>query len=192
MTTGGLRGPDAPTIRRMVRARGGVVARVEALPDGEVAYHVELPSHRAKVELLGDLATWDARLPAVRRLAELASAGARTPAEAAAAMQRYVQDRVRFAGEIGEVFSPALHTLAIGAGDCDDSARVLAAMMRSMGLRARLQTLPEDGAPLHVAAQALVGGRWTWYETTLRARPGEHPVDAARRLGVRVRPDLVG
>lgn len=176
---------------RIIRRAGCRVRRRVSLYDGATAFEVDCPSHARKVRLLGDLAEADADLPDVRRIAEDVAAGARSDAERAELLHAFVRDRVAFVKEKREIFAPTLRTLETGMGDCDDSARALLALLRSLDMPARLKTLPEGSdEPLHVAAQALIDGRWEWLETSIAANAGEHPLAAARRLGIRTRPEL--
>lgn len=99
----------------------------------------------------------------------------------------YVRTRVRFVREAGEVFARSDYTLASGAGDCDDHARPVYALLRAGGVSAGLAFLFRKGdrGPRHVVAVANIKGRgWTWLETTVDAELGEHPYAAAKRLGV--------
>ena len=186
-------GPPPKAARRIARLSGCRVTKSHRLHDRTWAHRVACASHAAKVQLLANLAEYDARTPDVRRAAELAATGAKTPGEQIAALHARVRDGVIFTRENVETFSPTMRTLDLGMGDCDDSARALLALLRSLGFEAGLQTLPAMGSgitPRHVAAQVRHGGSWRWLETTLAARPGEHPLAAARRLGVAARTDI--
>ncbi len=99
--------------------------------------------------------------------------------------------RLRFDREAGEVFAMGSYTWDAGGGDCDDHARAVVALLRAGGLPARIAYLHAPGRePSHAVAQVwLDGSGWTWLESTLDARMGEHPIAAARRLG-KVRSDL--
>ena len=163
------------------------------LHDGSWAHRIECRSHRAKVKFLANLAEYDSRTPDVRRAAERIVAGAKNGQQQIEALHRHVRDHVTFTRERVETFSPTMYTLDMGIGDCDDTARALMALLRSLGFEAGVQTLPEaqtGRVPLHVAAQVKHNGRWQWLETTIKAEPGEHPMAAARRLGINTRPDL--
>lgn len=104
-----------------------------------------------------------------------------------AALHAYVKRAVRFRPEKGEVFQSPGTTLALGYGDCDDSARLLVAAARAAGYPAELVYFLQGGQPAHVTA--VVDGRWA--EATVDARYGEHPFAACCRLG-RKRPDMNG
>lgn len=185
-------GPDPQTAAELADQAGCSIADSTQLLDGSWAYRIECTDHRAKVRLLHLLAEYDSTLPDVRRLAELVVAGAPDTAEQVGRLQQFVQSRVTFTSEPGETFTATLRTLAHGLGDCDDSSRALMALVRSLGIPAKLAVLPDDPAatPLHVAAMAQLAGRWRWLEASIAAMPGEHPVAAARRLGITTRPEL--
>jgi hypothetical protein len=103
-----------------------------------------------------------------------------------AALQKYIQDHVRYTDEDTETFMSPAMTLASGIGDCDDSERLFVAVARACGWQARLVYYMQDNQPAHVTAQvwdASQGG-WTWCETTIAARYGEEPFAALRRLGL--------
>jgi transglutaminase-like putative cysteine protease len=166
------------------------------LADGSIAQRGECSDHQAKLRLLANLAEWEAlSVPDVRRRAEqiVSSAGARTALDQIAALHRYVRDRVTFTVEPVETFTSTMRTLEHGLGDCDDSARALLALLRSLGHNAGLMVLPDPSSgkpPEHVAAAVRIDGRWHWLETSIAAEPGEHPLDAAARLGITARPEL--
>ena len=182
-------GPTPDEAQHIARSVGCRVTRTHHLFDGENAYQIECPTHRAKVRLLSALADYDAATPDVRRAAEYIAAGATSAWGQIAALHAYVRDHVVFTREPVETFSPTMHVLEVGAGDCDDSARALVALLRSLGHHADVATLGDP--PQHAAAAVHYDGEWRWLEATIDARPGEHPIDAAKRLGVKMRPDLV-
>jgi transglutaminase-like putative cysteine protease len=179
-------------------ATGNTITRSFTAPDGTAAYALDCPTMAARIRLLDELARFDAeRDPVVIHLARTARAEIEKlhPEDpkwaTAAALHQFVKTNVRFVPEAGELFQPSDYTLKVGIGDCDDSARLLVALLRAAGLQARLMTL--GAPPTHVSAgfhHDQVG--WVWLETTIDARPGEHPLNAARRLGVTVRRDIVG
>lgn len=181
--------------RRIVARAGCSINESVTLYDGGVAFEVTCPSHSKKVDMLGALAEADAELPDVRRIAEDVTARSHDDAERIAKLHAFVLASVSFLKEKRETFSTTLRTLEIGQGDCDDSSRVMMALLRALDIPARLETIPSraSGAvPVHVAAQAQLNGEWQWLETTIQARPGEHPLAASARLGVTSRADLAG
>lgn len=153
-----------------------------------LAWEVRCPSHAAKVKLLDLLAWYDAKKHVGLRQVALALGGEAgpKPEKLARAIQKFVQKEVRFTREPNETFQSSYVTLVLGAGDCDDHARVVAALGRALGLKVRLATLGRNGAPTHVAAQFGFPVKrptvWLWAETTLKARFGEPPRAAKRRL----------
>lgn len=188
-------GPTPEEAAKIARACGCRITRVHELPDGELAYRVDARKHRNKVLLLAELAAYDSRTPEVRRAAELAAAGARNASEQIEALHAYVRDRVTFTKEPIETFSPTMHVLDVGMGDCDDSARALMALGGALGHRMGCATLPPASSrklPLHVAAIVRRPEGWRWLETSIAALPYEHPMAAAQRLGIKTRPDIMG
>lgn len=184
-----LLSPSPEQLVALAARHGAVIERSYTLPDGEPAWLLALPSHAAKVALLNDLAELDGFNPSVRRYAELVARGARTRTEQILRLHAHVRDTVVHTDEPIETFSPPLWVLRSRIGDCDDSARALVALLRSLGFVARIATLGDP--PKHAAAQVHHSGEWHWLETTVRAFPGEHPQAAANRLGIRARRDLL-
>jgi len=178
----------APVVERS-RCR---IVRGTALEDGDTAWHVECPTHGAKVLLLANLAELDSRQPSIIQLARsIAAETDHTLPAIARALLEFVGERVDFLPEPVELFRPADRILEDGIGDCDCSARAYLALARAAGLEAGLATLGDP--PTHVAPVVHLGERagWAWAETSVRgAELGEHPIAAARRLGIRVRPEL--
>ena len=184
-------GPPLHELTRICNAVGCKVVLSHELHDGTRAYEIECPGHQAKVNLLATLAEYDARDPDIILIGEkIASAAGGEPEDIAALVQKFVQANVRFLPEPRGKFQPTGRTLALGVGDCDCSARATMALLRAAGLRAGLQTLGTP--PRHVAAAVQLGGSWRWLDTSIAALPGEHPVAAAKRLGLTVRSDITG
>lgn len=150
--------------------------------------------------LLTYLSTQDERELSVRMLAQAFEGIPR--AEQPAAVQQWVQNNVRFvpdspperlrawldrlqAGKPGEPFErfagPA-ETIARGAGDCDDSARVVRAVLRALGHDAKLVFMGTKDSPVHVVTAIKQPSGRFWLEATMHARPGEHPTRAKERI----------
>ena len=188
-------GPTPEEAAQIARACGCRIVQIHELPDGEYAFSIDAQKHANKVKLLAELAAYDARTPEVRRAAELAAAGCRNADEQIKALHAYVKQRVTFTKEPIETFSPTMHVLDVGMGDCDDSARAMMALGGALGHRMGCATLPSKSSgkpPLHVAAIVRHDGAWRWLETSLDAMAYEHPIEAAKRLGVTARKDLTG
>lgn len=96
---------------------------------------------------------------------------------------RYVSDP---AGPVDEVETDVRRVLEQGA-DCEERAMLLAALCAAAGVPAEVVWIVQRGAPLdHVTARVDVGAGWEWADPTIPgARVGEHPRDAARRVGYR-------
>jgi transglutaminase-like putative cysteine protease len=97
-----------------------------------------------------------------------------------------VQSQIRFVREPRETFQAARVTMSAKAGDCDDHARLVHALLRAGGVRSRLYFFERDDQPVHVVAQALTpdadGASWKWLETTIPAGFNEHPKRALARV----------
>lgn len=183
-----LRGPSPDELVAIARHHGAELAGAYGLPGGRHAFLLMFRSHAGKVNYLDELAWLDAYNPALRRLAEQIVAGARSRKEQVWRLHAFVRDNVVHTPEPIETFSPPLWVLATRVGDCDDTARALCALLRALGFEASIDTLGRP--PKHVAALVWLEERWCWLETTVKAYPGEHPLAAARRLGMRERSDL--
>jgi len=152
----------------------------------------------AAAALLLALSEEDAATEGARNLARGLRHMAPSDPEFARAVHAFVKARVAFAPELGEVFQSGGLTLDLRVGDCDDHARLVYALAVAGGLRARLGVLhhgehvdPDKRGPAHATALLDVGGAWRWAETTVAARFGEPPNDAARRLGLQsIRSDI--
>lgn len=160
-----------------------------------LALWIDCPTIGHKLDLLVALGRYDAeRFPDLLHVARRIVA--RVPYECharAEALQRWIQAHVGFVDEPMEAYPSALSVLLDGAGDCDDHAIVVVALAHALGMAATAEAFfwPEsDGG--HVAAQIRCDGDWLWTETTIGATLGEHPIAAARRLGLRTRADIHG
>lgn len=101
------------------------------------------------------------------------------------AVHAFVKCCVRFVREKQETFQHTKYTLRRRAGDCDDHARCVVALVLAGGGKARIVGVQNSkGKVAHVAPQAFDDGAWRWAETTVDARYDEHPRVAARRLGL--------
>ena len=179
---------DREELARLVRATGCV------LRGGPGEF--DCPTTEAKGALLNLAATYDARYdPRVRELALrlLRGAPSTSPAAIGRALHAAVKRRVRYVGEAIDTFQSAWQTWASGFGDCDDSARLLVALARSVGVEAGIQLMRNrDGIPVHVVAVLHDGQRWQYAEATLDAEYGEPPIVAWGRLRAAGKPTVLG
>lgn len=89
-------------------------------------------------------------------------------------LHAFVRDSIQYVQDVSEVETLATpqKTLEFAAGDCDDKATLLAAMLESIGFKTRFVAIGfEPGIYSHVYAEVLLGTRWIALETT-------EPVDA--------------
>lgn len=92
----------------------------------------------------------------------------RTPAARAAALLDWTSRELIYTPDVKDtetLQSPAA-TLAIGGGDCDDLAPLLAALMRSTGQRVRLCASGLRGLS-HVFPEVQLEGKWIAADPTL-------------------------
>lgn len=183
-------GPSLEELRAMLPPGGRVGEAPVVNGVDEPAYLLNLRRHKDKIPLLDALSWFDAGDARVRRVAEYLTAPTLgDSALAVEALHRTVRDGVQFVAEPVETFQHTLRTLETCRGDCDDSARALVALARSLGIEARLATL--GSPPRHVFAMLSHRDRgWVCAETTLAAELGEHPLAAHARIGGVERIDL--
>jgi len=195
--------PSGQRFAALVAARGGAVDYVGETDVGGASYaviDVRVRDNEDAIRLLNDLAEDDARYGVkVRRLAgsllayaqRLAVAIDVEDAEAyARTAHRLVRDGIVFVLEKTQTFRSGDVTLALGRGNCVNTARLLAALGQVVGVGARVMAVKDaSGAITHAAAQMQHGGRWHWVEATMAAEYDEEPYAAARRLGI-IRDDI--
>lgn len=189
-------GPDGPRedIQRAIEATG---CKVRPDPARGGFYSVDCPSFAARAELVSALAWRDALHDgAVRALAmglayPLAD---KRPESLARCIHRAVRDRVHYVGEAGDIIQDPIATWDFAMGDCDCHARLVLALLRSLGVECELVGFtsgrtamrPNPAGPeiQHaVACWQRAPGEFIWLETTLPdAEFGEHPIAAAERL----------
>ncbi len=207
---------------RAAAARAGLrIDSIEAVPVAgggtELAARMSFDDPWAAARLLFDLSDEDASDPIVRAwsLAILKATAAEIGESAgptisprlrdafARAIHANVQAHVKFVHEPEETFQASRVTMATGAGDCDDHARLVYALATAGHIPAQLVFFEEpDGSalptilfpgatqPVHVVAMLEdSGGTWQWAETTIEADYGEEPHEALARLGDELGPD---
>lgn len=197
----GPRGPREE-IQEAIDATGCVVSEDPARGG---LFHVDCPDHNSRAALVEAMA-WrdshgdgDVRLLALDITRELPELRSHEPI--ARLVHAAVRDRVRYVGECGDMIQDPMVTWNYAAGDCDCSARLVLALLRSLKVPCVLVGLPVqgiDGVEIsHVcpAWQREDDGLLYWLETTIPcAEFGEDPRDAADRWfgdGARAqRPDI--
>lgn len=84
---------------------------------------------------------------------------------------RYVRDPVDL-----ELVATPEKTLELRAGDCDDKATLLAALLEATGHPARFLAVGLNGGPFsHVLTQSKIGPHWISLETIIAKPMGWHP-----------------
>lgn len=189
-------GHSEQQIAAIARQVGGRVdtIRVHGTSAGSrVIAKITVPSSLASFAMLQLLAKEDAGDPIVRDFAfGIRAEVGGDPETFARALQQWVQDNIAFVAEQTETFEDAAYTLSVRAGDCDAHSRLVFAAFESVAIPARIVPLMRGKDEVaHAVTQVQVNGGWRWVETTVKAEFGEHPIAAARRLGLAARKDIV-
>lgn len=184
---------DPADVERIARALGCAVTGRQPQAHGSAVW-IDCPSLQHKLDLLVALGRYDAeRFPDVIKLSRRIVARTEYDCGARAeALQRWVQDHIGFVDEPIEAYPSALAVLVDGAGDCDDHAILMVALAHAIGLPTSAEAFFWPSGDGHAAMIVGCGGSWLWCETTIAARLGEHPIAAARRLGIATREDIHG
>ncbi len=102
------------------------------------------------------------------------------------AVWNWVDRRIRFVRDIRglETLQTPERTLEIGAGDCDDHAILLAALLENLGFRTRFHAVGfAPGRYSHVLSEAWIDGKWVPLETTVKgAYIGWYPPGVAATM----------
>src|SRR6266852_2295603 len=113
--------------------------------------------------------------------------------QCARALHAWMRIAVKFLREPGEIFQRGRYTAKRGFGDCDCQTILLGGLGKAAGLKCRVMPFGvKKGDPRHVCMQFHHDGGWNFAETTVAAKYGEHPIAAAKRLGLGDRTDILG
>lgn len=142
-------------------------AQLQGIPEGDAGAV-------ATLERMRDLVQQALRDP-VQQIRELAMrvVGHADYKDQARALQAWVQTNIRYIRDPPdfELVQTPGKTLEYRAGDCDDQATLLAALLHSVGHPARFAALGFNGRPFsHVMVQTLIGRFW-WGAETIIPRP---------------------
>lgn len=103
---------------------------------------------------------------------------ARNWAGEARAVQRWIQDNVRYTRDVRDVetITAPLNLLAVRSGDCDDQATLAAALLEAIGHSTRLVAAGRQKNQFsHVYVETRIGPHWVPLETTRRWELGTRP-----------------
>jgi len=93
-------------------------------------------------------------------------------------LHEFVRDGVRYVKDVNgvETVQTPDYTLRMRAGDCDDKATLLAALLESIGHPSQFLAVgPVPGRFSHVLVETRIGARWVPLETTAPVSAGWAP-----------------
>lgn len=102
----------------------------------------------------------------------------------ATVLQEFVRDTIKYQRdpEPFELVQTPSKTLQYQAGDCDDQATLLAALLVSLGHPTRFVAIGLNGGPFsHVLCETLIGERWIAAETIIDRPFGWYPSNVTSR-----------
>jgi hypothetical protein len=159
--------------------------RSQALPAGDAGV-------KQTIAVMQQLAvgTEGALHPALRAMAIqlVRGAAARDDYAQAAAIFHWVKNNIEFRGEYDELLQTPLVTAQLRAGDCDDHATLIYALLAALGIKAQFITVATDPSDpqkqfSHVFASAWIRAQngWLPLDTTVeRSFPGWQPEQITR------------
>jgi len=155
-------------------------------PESATTFLGYLPDGRAgtfeTLKLMAAIVRYWKRDPDIRALAISLTRGLpdKDHRAEADALFTFVRDKIRYVQDISDV--ETLHTpdviLAQGAGDCDDKAILLAALLESIGHKTAFTAQGWQNDPnsfSHVSAQTKIGAIWVNCECTEHVELGWQP-----------------
>lgn len=145
-----------------------------------------LPHVRSTIKKMAELSLESGQSYPIRNLATRITADVPSKQYGAevAALYRWVRDNIRYRKDpLGrEWLQRPERTIAEQAGDCDDIATLLAALIQSLGHETRFHTVGRTAATQqHVAVEALIDGKWVTVDPVLE--PASDTISARADLG---------
>lgn len=173
-------------LRGMYQLAQQPTARLGSLPSGVLGT-------RATLTVMGRLALEGSRDVRVREAAIDAlhsyNAASHDRYAQAGALFAFVRDRIMFVGDVlgVETVQSPYFTLRVRAGDCDDRATLLAAMLRSVSIPADFRVIAANpaapGSFSHVYVVATVAGRRVALDPTYSSNAPGYEFAAITRKG---------
>lgn len=157
---------------QIVPTTGPTRATLGSIPDGEAGAVVTLRRMR---QLVKDAVRDPSQHIRETALKIVGSAGY---VDQVRRLQSFVQDSIRYIYDPPDVelVQTPQYTLQQRAGDCDDQATLLAAMLTALGHPAQFLAVGLQGQPLsHVLVRTLIGQRWVPAETIIKKPLGWSP-----------------
>lgn len=115
------------------------------------------------------------RLKAVE-IVTAAGASSKTPTNAAQAIYSWVKNNIRYVHDpvnVETIQDPDV-TLQLKAGDCDDQAALVSALMNAIGIETRYRVIGA-GDMLHIYPEIFVNNQWIGVDTTITGQFGTKP-----------------
>lgn len=175
----------------MRRLRSRIRRRVHLHPEAQ-SFLAEIPEGRAGVEatigLMGRIVKDWRRRPEMIALARdiVSQAPPKRYGAEANFLFEFVRDEIRYTRDVAdlEVVQTPNNTLAMGHGDCDDLAVLLATLLSAVGHPTRFVAAGFDGGELeHVWVETLIGSRWYAADVTEPNKPfGWRPAGITSQL----------
>jgi hypothetical protein len=122
--------------------------------------------------------------PEIRRqaIAIVGNVASRDQAGEISTVLQWVKDNIKFRGEYAETVQTPLVTLQLRAGDCDDQASLIAALLSSLGYKTRFRTVAADPSAPHAFSHVFTeiyqrkSGQWISLDPTVpQSYPGWAP-----------------
>ena len=135
---------------------------------------------RATLKLMSDLIKRYKKDPVIRELALrlVSKLPNKKWLREISAIQRFVKNNIRYTRDIHgvETIQSPIQTLRLRAGDCDDHAILVAALLESIGHPTRIKAVGfMPGSYCHVLTESKVAGKWVSVETTEPVKLGWLP-----------------
>lgn len=108
----------------------------------------------------------------------------------AKAIQRYVQDTIRYVRDIDgiETIATPEKTIEYGQGDCDDMVVLAATLLQVIGHPVRLLAVGFNNEPIsHVMLETLIGSKWVGMELTEILPLGTYPPNISKSKVVNIK-----
>lgn len=140
------------------------------------------------VQIIANRVSASLRRPTVRlqalQILRAANASSFSENIAARALHTWIRNNIRYVHDpidVETVQDPDV-TLQLQAGDCDDHAALMSAMLQSIGIKTRYSVIGDGVTYLHIFPEAFINGQWTPADTTIPQAFGTEPQDKIHKI----------